>query len=207
MRHLLLSLAVITLASLSVGCDQLSDAIGDSKSTLDVTIETDYTFKTALDVAAATGEAAGTKTPTELAKDMSLPAQDVDLVKEAPALKDAKGRVKSLEITQIQATPSANSVTGTLPSFDIYIGALGEKDVSKAFKIATIPPIPSKSTAVVNATIHAQGTKNAQQHLTTLASSQFMVAKLVVAKGGEVPGGKTDLSIKMALKAVLSPVK
>ncbi len=207
LRHpAILTTALIALLA-AAGCDQIGDAIDDNKDVLNVPIETDYTFKTAFDIGAATGKLAGQKAPDKIDEDLSLPAQDVDLVKEAPALKDAKGRVKSLEITKIQAKPFSNSVTGTLPSFDIYIGQLGEKDVSKAFKIATIPPIPPKSTAAVNATIHAQGTKDAQQYLTTLAFSQFLVARLVVEKGGDVPGGKANLDVTLALKAVLNPLK
>lgn len=205
------TLLLVTLLSLvvtlTVGCDQLQDTIDDPKSALNVPISTSYTFKTAFDIGAATGALAGQKAPETVEKDLSVPAQDVDLVKEAPVLKDAKGRVKSLEITKIEAKPFSNSVTGALPSFDLYIGALGEKDVAKAIKIATIPPIPSKSTDTFAATIDAQGMKDAQQHLTTLAFSQFLVAKLVVNKGEDVPGGKANLDVTLGLKAVLNPIK
>ena len=199
--------ATIAVLAIGVGCDQISDAIDENKGVLNVPIETDYTFPTAFDVGAATGALAGQKAPDKMEKDLSAPAQDVDLVKEAPALKDAKGRVKSLEITKIVAKPKSNSVTGVLPSFDIYIGALGNEDLSKAFKIATIPPIPAGSTANVNATIDSQGTADAQQHLITLAFSQFVVAKMVIEKGDQVPGGKADLDVTLGLKAVLNPIK
>jgi hypothetical protein len=197
---------LIATTSLS-GCDQLSDAIDDNKSKLDVPIETTYSLPAAFDVGAATGAAAGQKAPADVTHDLSAPGQDVDLIKEAPALKNAEGRVKSLEIIKIEALPSSNSITGALPSFDLLIGPVGEKDSSKAIKVATIPSIPSKSTAVVAATIDAQGMKDAQTHLTTLRFSQHLVAKMVIKKGETVPGGKANLSVTLGLKAVLSPIK
>lgn len=199
-----------TIASACVGltgCDQIGDAIDNNKNVLDVPIETEYSFPTAFDVGAATGQAAGQKAPAKVTHDLSVPGQDVDLVKEAPALANAKGRVKSMEITKIEALPSTNTVTGALPSLDLLIGALGEKDVSKAIKIATIPSIPSKSTAVVSATIDAQGMKDAQKYLTTLGFSQHLVAKLVVEKDDTVPGGKADMTVTLGVKAVLNPIK
>ena len=198
-RTTLLTSTLIALG-LCVGCDQLSES-------LDVDIVTDYTFPAAIDVGAVTGGTAGTVAPAQVSKDLAVPAQDVDLVKEAPALKDAKGRVKSIELTKISALPKTNTVTGVLPAFDIYIGALGNTDVKNAFKIATIPAIPAGSNTVVNATIDAEGTKSAQQFLTTLAFSQMLVAKLVVEKGESIPGGEADLNVTLGLKAVLNPVK
>ena len=200
-------LAIALLATALLGCDQIGQAIDDNKGKLDVPIETDYSFPTAFDVGKATGQAAGQPAPADVEHDLSVPGQDVDLIKEAPALKNAEGRVKSLEITRIEALPSTNTVTGALPSFDLLIGPLGEKDASKAKKIATIPAIPSKSTAVVKATIDAAGMKEAQQYLTTLKFSQHLVAKMVVKKGDTVPGGKADLKVTLGMKAVLNPVK
>lgn len=199
-------LAVAALVALA-GCDQINDAIDDNKGVLDVPIETEYAFPTSFDVGAVTGQTAGQKAPDKVEHDLSVPGQDIDLIKEAPALKNAEGRVKSLEILKIDALPTANTVTGPLPSFDLLIGALGEKDTTKAIKIATIPAIPPKSTALVQAQIDVQGLKDAQQHLTALKFSQHLVAKMVINKGEEIPGGKADLTVTLGLKAVLNPIK
>ncbi len=207
MRSFLSFVAACLLLAPLCACDQIAEAIDDNKDKLDVPIETTHSFPTAFDVGAATGKAAGQKAPAKIEHDLSVPGQDVDLIKEAPALKNAEGRVKSLEIKRIEAKPTANSVTGTLPSFDLLIGPLGEKNAANAIKIATIPAIPAKSMAVVAATIDAQGMKDAQAHLTKLRFSQHLVAKLVVNKDDQVPGGKAALNVTLSLKAVLNPIQ
>ncbi len=199
-------LAVAAVLSLTA-CDQFADAVDENKNKLDVPVQTSYTFSTSFDIGAIMGSAAGQKAPQKIEKDLSLPATSIDLVKQVPALANAKGRVKSFEITKIDAHPKVNSVTGALPSFDLHVGAHSNTDLAQTAKIATIPSIPSKSTAVVAAVLHKDGMAAAQPHFTALAFSQMIVAKMVVNKGETVPGGKADLDITLAIKAVLNPIK
>ena len=199
-------LAAFTAVAL-LGCNEIADAIDENKDALDVPVSASHSFPAKFDVGKATGQTAGQKAPAEVTHDLSVPAQDLDLIAQVPELKNAEGRVKSFEITKLAATPKTNTVTGALPSFDLYIGALGNKDLTKAVKVATIPSIPGKSTAVIAATLPAAGMKAAQEHFTKLRFSQSMVAKLVVKKGEEVPDGAADLSITMGLKIVLNPIK
>ncbi len=202
-------LAAIGLAALLAlaACDQINDAIDDNKGALDVPVSTTWGFPFTMDLGQATGALAGQKAPEAKEHDLSTPAVDVDLVAEAPALANAKGRVKRLEITALTITPTANTVTGKLPAFDIYIGPKGATKPEDAVKIATVPSIEGGSTAAISAPIDSAGMEAAQPHLTSLAFAQLVVAKLAVAKGDDVPGGKADLTVDLALKATLNPLQ
>ncbi len=202
-----LTVAILVSALAFTGCDQFNKAVDDNKSLLDIPISTEYEFATSFDIGTAMGAAAGQLAPADVSKTIAPPPSDVDLVAEVQALKDAKGRVKSFEITKIVVTPTTNTVTTALPSFELYIGPIGAKDTAGSAKIATIPSIPAGSTTAVNAVLDAAGQKTAQQWLTTLAFSQGMAATMVVKKGETVPAGKADLKIAMGLKIVLNPIK
>ena len=196
----------MVVAGLS-GCDQINQKVQDNKSLLDIPIGTDYEFVTSFDIGGAMGALAGKTSPKELSQAIAPPPSNVDLIAEVQALKDAKGRVKSFEITKIEVTPTTNTVTADLPSFELYIGPLNATDTKGSAKLATIPSIKAGSTAKVSAILDAAGQNAAQQWLTSLAFSQGMVATMVVKKGGQVPSGKADLKISMGLKVVLNPIK
>ncbi len=197
----------LTALALTAGCSQVDGFVNDNKNLLDVPITTEYEFTTSFDIGASMGAAAGLPAPADISQEIAPAPSDVDLITEVPALKDAKGRVKSFEITIISVTPTTNTVTSDLPAFDLFIGAMGAKDTKGSAKIATIPSIKAGSTAEVTAALDAAGQKTAQQWLTQLAFSQGMAATMTVKKGEKVPSGKADLKIKMGLKVVLNPIK
>ena len=207
LNRITLTVALLMSALALTGCDQFNKAVDDNKSLLDIPISTDYEFTTSFDIGTAMGPAAGQPAPADVSKTIAPPPSDVDLVAEVQALKDAKGRVKSFEITKIVITPTTNTLTSDLPSLELYIGPIGATDTTGSAKIATIPPIKAGATAAVNAVLDAAGQNAAQQWLTTLAFSQGMAATMVVKKGETVPGGKADLKIAMGLKIVLNPIK
>lgn len=188
------------------GCDQFNAVVDKNADKLNVPIETEQVVEISVDIGAASGALAGQKAPDRIEQTLPLPPVDVDLNKESKALADNKGLIKRLEIVAVTVTPTTNTVTAALPKFELRIGAFGSTAAKDAFRIATIPAIPSKSTAVVDAVVDVAGTDAAQAHLLALAFSQHTVATMVVEKGADVPDGKADLKITMKLKATLNPL-
>ena len=162
-----------------------------------------------LDVGALTGALAGQPAPAPgLTQDLALPPVAVDLNKSQPNIaKYANGHIVTLEINKIAVTPSNNTLTADLPALDIYFGPATAKTVADGIKVATIPPIKAGSTTAVDATIDAAAmTQAGTKYLSTLAFSQIMDGKLVIATGGAVPGGKVDLKLDLGLHAVVTPL-
>ncbi len=203
---LALPLAAVTVLP---ACDLFNQVAAAAQNAANISVDETESTNVSLDVSALTGALAGQPAPAPgLTQDLALPPVAVDLNKSQPNIaKYANGHIVTLEINKIAVTPSSNTLTADLPALDIYFGPTTAKTPADGIKVATIPPIKAGSTTAVDATIDAAAmTQAGTKYLSTLAFSQIMDGKLVIATGGMVPGGKVDLKLDLGLHAVVTPL-
>lgn len=199
--------AALALASLggASACD-VSKTLDANKNKLDITIPVVHTITVTIDADKVLGTLAGQIAAADLAQDVTTPGQAIDLIKTEPKLAQYKSKVKSIKVTGITATPTANSLSGNLPALDLVVGAPGLAKPTDGAKLASLPVIPPASTAAVTAVVDAGNATAASKFLTTLQFDAMTVTKLVVKKGEKVPGGKVELKLELKLDVVVSPL-
>lgn len=190
----------IALFLAAVGCTQLTEVVNKNQLTIPITQSIPVSF----DMGQALGVLAGQTATADLAQDVTVPTQTIDLVTSHPDLAKYKNRVKSIEVVGITATPTANTMTGSLPELDLYVGAIHFAKLTEAAKLAAIPPIVGGSLAPTTATINAADAAKAGAILATLTFDQQTIAKLVVKKGEKAPGGKIDLTLELKLNVIVN---
>jgi hypothetical protein len=170
-----------------------------------LTIPVTQSMPVSFDMGQTLGGKAGLTADADFTQDIVVPPQTVDLTKTNPELAKYKSRVKSIEIVSITATPTANSMTGTLPALELYVGAVPFPKLADATKLAVIPAISGGSVAPIKATINPADAAKAGAILATLQFDQETIAKLVIKKGEQAPGGKIDLKLDLTLNVTVTP--
>lgn len=192
--------AVALAATFSVAaCDLSSDV-------LNVPIEFDTSFSVRADVGQATGAAAGQPAPADASYPLGLGAVPVDLLAVSSQLAANRDKVRAIELTQLRALPSNNTLTAATPPMDLYVGPAGATSPEQGVKVATIPAIPAGSSQPVQGVIDAAGLEAAQASLLSFEFTFIPVATLNVHKGEAIPSGAVDLQITTGIKATFNPL-
>ncbi len=193
-------LALVSALALVASCD----ALDVSKVTVDIPVT--QTMPVSLDFDALFGTTAGQIAAQDINAAVTGTSLTVDLVKTEPKLGQYKSHVKSIQVTAITATPTANTMVGALPAQVLYVGPVGMTALAQATKLATIPSIPGGSKTAVPAVIDPADAAKAGTMLASLGFDLQTVTEVHIAKGQKIPGGKIALNLEIKLNVTANPL-
>jgi len=193
-------LALTSTVVLLASCD----AIDTSKIGIDIPVT--ETLQVSLDFDQLFGAQAGQIAVANISQAVTGTSLTIDLVKTEPKLAQYKSKVKSIQVTAITATPTANSMVGELPAQVMYVGPIGMTSFAQGIKLATLPPVPGASKTAVQAVIDPADAVKAGAVLASLGFDLVTVTQVNIPKDQKIPGGKITLNFEIKLNVTVHPL-